>query len=80
MSDEQLKQLSASARELYAKMQAGDAQVYYMRYMGSFNPSAYYYRSDTGRRCTRQVASLLAAGLIERFDENWSGHSIRVKA
>jgi hypothetical protein len=70
--------LSPLAQELYAAMQKGMV-CYFKPYMGQFNPCAYYYRDDNAKRCTRQAQALLKAGLVERFDDTWRGHKLRVK-
>ena len=75
---EPLVRLSPSARELLAAMRGG-VTCAYMRYMGRFNPTPYYYRSDTHKRCTKQVRTLLESGMIERFDQDTCGaHRVRV--
>jgi hypothetical protein len=52
---------------------------HYMPYAGNFNPTAYYFRNDTMRRCTAQVKGLLERGLVEKFAEEWRGHKVRAK-
>ena len=56
--------LSKSQAELLAAMDAG-VVCYYMRYMGRFNPTAYYFRSDTMKRCTATANALFDKGLLE---------------
>ena len=70
--------LSSLAQELYAAMQKG-VVCHYMPYMGRFNPNAYYFRTDSHKRCTKQAESLLKAGLVEKRDEDWRGHVLTVK-
>ena len=62
--------LSKSQAELLEAMQNG-VKCYYMRYMGRFNPTAYYFRSDTMKRCTATAKALLEKGLVEvRYRKN----------
>ena len=56
--------LSKSQAELLEAMQNG-VKCYYMRYMGRFNPTAYYFRSDTMKRCTATAKALFDKGLLE---------------
>lgn len=55
------------------------AICYYQPYMGRFNPSAYYFRNDTMKRCTAAAEALVKRGLVERFNEDWRGHRLRAK-
>lgn len=71
--------LSKTQRELYVAMKAG-AICHHMPYRGRFNPNAYYFRSDTMKRCTAAAEALLRRGLVERYDEDWRGHKLRVSA
>jgi hypothetical protein len=75
------KALTTAQAELLAAMQTG-VICHYMRYAGSFNPTAYYFRSDNRKRCTAQVKALLARGLAEKFDiKPYSGdHHVRVRS
>lgn len=74
-----IPRMSVLTKELYASMQNG-VTCFYMPYAGRFNQTAYYFRSDTHKRCTKQVKALIKAGLVEKYDEDWRGHSLRVKA
>lgn len=74
-----IPRISVLAKELYVAMQNG-VTCFYMPCAGRFNPTAYYFRSDTYERCTKQVKALIKAGLVEKCDEDWRGHSLRVKA
>jgi hypothetical protein len=56
--------LSKSQAELLEAMQNG-VKCYYMRYMGRFNPKAYYFRGDTMKRCTATAKALLEKGFVE---------------
>jgi hypothetical protein len=53
--------------------------LHYMPYMGTFNPSAYYFRDDNHQRCTAAAEALLRKGLAEKYDETWRGHRVRAK-
>ena len=69
--------LSKGQQELYSAMLSG-VTCSYMPYMGWFNPSSYYYRSDTHKRCTATATALLKKGLVEIFDRDPRlGHSLR---
>lgn len=71
--------LTAKQQELLDAMRGG-VRCIYMRYMGSFNTNAYYYRSDNHKKCTAQAKALLERGLVERFDRTPFGdHSLRFK-
>ena len=65
--------LSKSQAELLAAMETG-VVCYYMRYMGRFNPTAYYFRSDTLKRCTATAKALFDKGLLECKVEKSSDH------
>jgi mevalonate pyrophosphate decarboxylase len=69
--------MSLLTKELYAAMQHG-VTCFYMPCAGRFNETAYYFRSDTHKRCTKQAKALIKAGLVEKYDEDWRGHSLRV--
>ena len=57
------------------------AFAHYMRYMGRFNESAYYFVDATMRRCTREIGGLRARELVEYFDVNTFGdHKVRISA
>lgn len=60
-------------------MSAG-VTLHYMPYSGRFNPNAYYFRDDTMKRCTAAAEALLKRGLVEKYDQDWRGHRLRVKA
>ena len=70
--------LTKPQRELYDAM-LGGMICHYMPYRGWVNPNAYYYRDDNCKKCTKAAQSLEKRGLVERFDEDWRGHKIRVK-
>jgi hypothetical protein len=74
--NKQGKELSASALELYEAMKTGVTCQYLYPLKGK---KAFYWRSDTLRKCTKQAVALLDAGLVE-YDENiLMGHRIRIK-
>ena len=75
---EPLVRLSPLAAELHVAMQQG-VTCFYMPYMGRFNQTPYYFRSDTHKRCTKQAEALLKAGLVEKYNKDWRGHALRVK-
>ena len=70
--------LSTSQAELLEAMHSG-VKCYYMRYMGRFNPSAYYFRSDNNKRCTATARALLEKGLVEMMQEKCGNHLLVVK-
>lgn len=66
-------------QELLDAMQSG-VRVIYMRSMGRFNPTAYYFRADTHKRVTAAARALLEKGLIERVNQKLGGdHDIAIK-
>lgn len=71
--------LSRTQQDLFEAMKSG---VYckYMPYQGRFNPTAYYYRSDTMKRCTAAAEALLKKGLVEVKDKDWRGHKLVLKS
>lgn len=71
--------LSKTQQEVYDQLLAGE-YCHYMRYMGRFNPTPYYFMHGTMRRCTAQVNALLEKGLAERFDvDRFGEHKVRAK-
>lgn len=70
-------QLTESQRELYEAMQKG-AKCRFMPYMGTFNPSSYYFRTDTMKRCTVAARALLKRKLVEITQQDWRGHTLVV--
>lgn len=76
---ERIVKLSPLQKELYEAMLKG-VTCRWMPHSRRFG-GAYFYRSDIGKRCTKQVEALLRAGLVERFEQNPhnSGHRVRVK-
>ena len=72
------KKLTAKQQELLDAVNRG-VVLRYMRYMGRFNPSAYYFRSDTLNRCTSTAAALYERGLVARVNENEFGDHKLVK-
>jgi len=69
--------LSKTQSELLDAMSKGVTCVY-MRYMGRFNPTPYYFRSDNMKRCTAAATSLLEKGLVEKSDiENNGDHRLK---
>lgn len=70
--------LSKSQQDLLDAMAAG-VQVRFTPYMGRFNPKDYYYRCDTQKKCTAAAQSLLEKGLVEKFEQTWRGHQLRIK-
>lgn len=75
-----VKSLPKTQAELLEAMRNG-VEVRYMRYMGSFNPNAYYYRTDNLKRCTAPVKALLEKGLAEKVNVQRIGgdHQVRAK-
>jgi hypothetical protein len=71
-------ELSKTQAELLEAMKNGVA-CWFMPYMGSFRPTAYYYRDDTGRRCTAPARALLEKGLVEIHAKDWRGHKLIFK-
>lgn len=73
------KKLTPPMQDLYEALQRG-VVCHYMKYMGQFNPSPYYFRSDTMKNCTAQVRALLKRGLAEKFgDKGYGEHEVRLK-
>jgi hypothetical protein len=70
--------LPKSQQDLLSAMEGG-VTCFYMRYMGRFNPTPYYFRSDTNRRCTAAALALLGKGLVEKFDVLVGDHKLRIK-
>lgn len=72
--------LSAPQQDLLDGLRRG-AICHYMPYAGRFNPTPYYFRSDTMAHCTKQVEALIKRGLAERFDvKQYGDHKIRAAA
>lgn len=70
--------LSKTQQELYDAMKSGTS-VYYMRFMGRFNPNPYYFRGDILKHCTAAARALEDKGLVERYDNDGVGHKLRAK-
>lgn len=69
--------LSRYQRELLDAMHAG-VRVHYIRRKTMLNATAYYFRSDTMKRCTRAALALLAWGVVEKIDgAPECGHQLR---
>lgn len=73
-----MKPLTKPQQELYDAMLRG-AKCIYMPFAGSFNPSAYYFRDDTMKRCTAAAKVLLKRGLVEKNVGDWRGHTLVAK-
>jgi uncharacterized protein YfaP (DUF2135 family) len=59
-----MKQLPKSQRDLLAAIESG-VKVFYMKYMGRFNPTPYFFRGDTMARCTAAANGLLDKGRVK---------------
>lgn len=71
--------LPKTQQDLYDAMKRG-VICHYMRYMGTFRPNAYYFRTDTHASCTAAVEALVKKGLAERFEVTQFGdHKVRLK-
>lgn len=71
--------LSKTQQELLDYLRAGGVCIH-APYAGRFNPSAYWYRRDSFKRCTAAAEALIKKGLAEEFDKNWRGNKLRAKA
>ena len=71
--------LSKTQQELFDAMKAG-VVVHYMPYMGTFNPTAYYFRNDTNKRCTAAAKALLDHRIVEIYERDAAGHKLRAKS
>ena len=70
--------LTKPQQELLDALRAG-LFCHYMKYMGRFNASPYYFLSGTTKRCTAQVEVLLKRGLAEKFEvKTFGDHKVRV--
>lgn len=58
------KNLSQTQQDLFDAMRRG-VVVHHMPYMGRLNPSAYYFRDDTNKRCTSAALALISKGIAE---------------
>lgn len=65
-----MPKLTSNQIEILRLMQQPEAIVYYMEYMGRFNPNPYYFINAGLKKCTKQIEALLKAGLAEQYDEN----------
>jgi hypothetical protein len=72
-------QLSKTQAELLEAMKSG-VVCHYMPYAGRFNPTDYYFRDDTMRRCTAAAKALYEKGLVEVKDKDWRGHRLVAKS
>lgn len=69
-----MTKLSKAQQELFDAMGRGVK----VHFMGGI--SSYYFRSDTMRSCSPTAYALLKTGLVEKFDEEWKGHQLRIVA
>lgn len=72
MNDE--TKLSPAQAELLAAIRSGMV----CHFIGGID--AYYFRSDSMKRCSAQVNALLRRKLIEIYDKDWRGHKVRAAA
>lgn len=70
--------LSKTQLELLEAMKNG-VKCHYMPYAGRFNPTAYYFRNDTMKRCTAAARALLEKGLAVKTNSDWRGHVLVAK-
>ncbi len=70
------KTLSKTQTELLEALRRG-VDVHYMPYAGRFNPTAYYFRADTMKRCTATVEALITKGYAEYYAQKSHGHKVR---
>ena len=78
------KQLTPKMFTVLSELDKPKAMAFFMPYMGSFRPNAYYFLSaenSTVHRCTAQIRGLVARGLVEYFDvEQFGEHNVRISA
>lgn len=60
-----VRPLPKTQQDLLDAMRAG-VRVVYMPYAGWFNPTAYFFRSDTHKRVTAAANALIEKGLAKR--------------
>lgn len=71
--------LSKTQSELLEAMKGG-VVCHYMPYRGWFRPQDYYFRSDTGRRCTAAARSLCDKGLVKVVNKTaYGAHALVVE-
>jgi hypothetical protein len=70
--------LPKTQADLLTALRSG-VTLHYMPYMGTFNPTAYYFRDDNYQRVTAAATALLSKGLAEKYDVTWRGHRVRAK-
>jgi hypothetical protein len=69
--------LSKTQQELYDAMKSG-VVVHYMPYAGRFNQTAYYFRTDTMKRCTAAAEALREKGLAQQTG-GWRDETLTLK-
>ena len=72
-----MRKLTDRMTDLLMAMRRG-AEVYYMPYMGRFNPNPYCFRGDTMARCTVEMNGLKDRGLVEFGKTKPSGSTMMV--
>jgi hypothetical protein len=70
--------LTKPQQSLLDAIKAG-VRVSFAPYAGLFNLKEYYYRWDTNAKCTAAATVLLDKGLVEKFNDTWRGHDLRVR-
>jgi hypothetical protein len=73
-----VRPLPKTQADLLTALRSG-VTLHYMPYMGTFNPTAYYFRDDNHQRVTAAATALLSKGLAEKYDVTWRGHRVRAK-
>lgn len=69
--------LTKAQQGVLDKLKSGDV-AHYMPYMGSFNPSPYWFLSSNMKRCTKQIRRLIDLGLVKIIQDGF--HSTRAIA
>ena len=77
MTGAKMRKLTDRMTDLLMAMRRG-TEVYYMPYMGRFNPNAYCFRGDTLARCTVEMNGLKDRGLVEFGKTKSSGSTMIV--
>ena len=70
-----MAKLSPKQAELLEAMKNGTVCIW-MPHMGSFRPTAYYFRNDTMASCTVTAQALLKRDLVKVVDRDWQGHKL----
>jgi hypothetical protein len=70
-----MRKLTDRQAELLAAIRGG-VVVDYVQFP-HFDPTPFYWRADTYKKCTREATALLKRGLVKKCNESGRGHELK---